>query len=235
MAKRAQLPKGGSARRQSATGSASGFSPRLLIGLVIAVILVVTGVVLLQAQSVRKSITPTGVVGDRATWGPVDAKVTIVNYSDFNCSHCADFALNQGRQLRAEYEGGDDVRFEFRSFLISGAVSANSANAALCAADQGRFWDYHDLLFSQQGVTADPFAKNALKQYAGQLGLDPAVFNLCVDRDTHLAEVYSDANLGRNQGVNATPTFFINGEKMEGAMPYDQLKASVELAIAAAG
>jgi protein-disulfide isomerase len=199
------------------------------------VILVVVGVVLLQTQSLRSPVVASGRSGEGSSWGPADAKVTIMAFSDFNCSHCAAFALNQGRQLRAEYESTGLVRFEFRSFLISGAVSANAANAALCAADQGRFWDYHDTLFSQQGLSASPFDKSLLKQYAGQLGLDSSSFNVCVDRDAHLQEVYQDNSLGRSKGVNATPTFFINGEKVEGAVPYSRMKATIDAIVASGG
>jgi len=232
MAKRAQLPKRAGQVSKPRSVSRKPTDVRLLLGVIVAVLVVVIGVVILQMQSVQKPIEGSGRVGEGAAWGPTGAKVLVVQYSDFGCSHCADFALNQGRQLRSEYEATGQVRFEFRNFIIGGATTANAANAAECAADQGRFWDYHDLLYSKQGVTTDPFNKAALKQYAATLGLDAAQFAQCVDSDQHLETVYRDTSDGRGLGINVTPTFFINGEKVEGAIPYVDLKVKIDAASA---
>jgi len=233
MAKRAQLPKraGQTSKAQAATRRST--NSWLLFGVIAAVLVVAIGVVVLQMQSVRKPIEVSRRVGEGTAWGPVDAKVQITDYSDFGCSACASFALGTGRHLREEYETSGQVRFQFKSFIIGGPDTANAANAAECAADQGRFWDYHDLLFSKQGVTVDPFNKAALKQYAATLGLDAAQFAQCVDSDQHLEKVYRDASEARGLGVNATPTFFINGEKVDGVLPYADFKARVEAALVA--
>jgi protein-disulfide isomerase len=160
--------------------------------------------------------------------------VVIVDYSDFGCVHCRNFALGAEKQLRQDYESTGNVRFEYKHFIINPPDTANAANAAECAADQGRFWDYHDLLFSQQGVTQNPFAKTALKQYASQLGLDTVRFNSCVDRDEHLDKVYRDSSDGRDAGVEGTPTFFVDGQKLVGEVNYTEFKAAVEAALAKA-
>jgi len=164
----------------------------------------------------------------------VNAPVTILAFSDFGCSHCRDFALDQERRLRAEYENSGKVRFVFKNFVLDWQTTADPANAAECAADQGRFWDYYDTLYTQQGTSADPFSKSALKQYAVQLGLDTARFNACVDNNQHADILANEGSEGRTRGVNATPTFFINGKEIEGAVPYEELKAAVDAAIAAA-
>lgn len=195
---------------------------------------VAIGLVLLIMQTVNKPVVATDRVGEGASWGAKDAVVTIVDYSDFGCSHCAAFAQNQGKLLRAEYEATGKVRFEFKHFIIGGATTAAAANAAECAADQGRFWDYHDTLFARQGTSSAPFSSAALKQYAAALGLDTVAFDRCVDSNQHLEKVYRDASEGRGLGVNATPTFFVNGQKIEGAVPYATLKAIVDAALAAA-
>jgi protein-disulfide isomerase len=111
---------------------------------------------------------------------------------------------------------------------VIGPESADAANASECAADQERFWDYHDLLMSRSGTGANVFGKASLKQYATELGLDAATFNACVDGDEHLEKVYQDVSDGRGQGVGSTPTFFINGEKVEGAIDYEQFKSIVD-------
>ncbi|PKO22472.1 MAG: hypothetical protein CVU38_09255 [Chloroflexi bacterium HGW-Chloroflexi-1] len=233
MAKRAQLPKDARLARKAKGATRKSSNSWLLFGVIAAVLVVVIGIVFLQMQFVRKPIEVSGRVGEGLAWGPSDATVQIVGYSNFVCGHCADFALNQGRQLRAEYEATGKVRFEFKAANVANeANAANAANAAECAADQGRFWDYHDLLFSQQGVKADPFNKASLKDYGARLELDAAQFKQCIDSDRHLEKVYRDAAEGRGQGVNYTPTFFINGQKVEGAIPYVDFKAKVEAALA---
>jgi protein-disulfide isomerase len=231
MAKRSQLPKQRSRPQAGTARARSQPSGLLLFGIVAAVVLVVIVVIVLQAQSVRQPVQITARPGEGTAWGPSQAKVTILGFSDFGCTHCRSFALGQGRQLRAEYEATGEVRFEYKHFIVGGSDTANAANAAECAADQGRFWDYHDLLFSQQGVVADPFSKSALKRYAAQLGLDTARFNRCVDGDQHLEKVYRDTAEGRDLGVTGTPTFFINGQKVVGAVPYTEFRAKVQEAL----
>lgn len=112
--------------------------------------------------------------------------------------------------------------------IVISPESADAANASECAADQGRFWDYHDALMSRSGTSRDVFSKASLKQYAVELGLDTATFNACVDGDQHLEEVYQSVNEARGLGVQSTPTFFINGQKVEGALPYEQFKSIID-------
>jgi len=201
---------------------------------VAAVVLLVAGIVLLQMQAARKPVEVSGRTGEGTAWGAQGARVVVTDYSDFGCVHCRNFALGAGRQLRQDYESTGNVRFEYKHFIISPPDTANAANAAECAADQGRFWDYHDLLFSQQGVAQNPFAKAALKQYASRLGLDTARFISCVDGDEHMEKVYKYSTDGRNAGVECTPTFFVDGQKLVGEVNYTDFKAAVEVALAKA-
>jgi protein-disulfide isomerase len=229
------MPKGGIPRKIQPAAKRKAGSQWIIWVMIGAVVLVMVGVILLQSQSLRQPVTTTSRTGEGTAWGPANAKVKIIEYSDFGCTYCRQFALNQGKLLRAEYEAGGLVRFEFKNFIIEGPITAGAANAAECAADQGRFWDYHDVLFNQQGVgaTESVFSKAGLKQYGAQLGLTTDTFNRCVDGDQRLEKVYRDASDGKGQGVQATPTFFINGQKVEGAVPYADLKARVDAAIAA--
>jgi protein-disulfide isomerase len=233
MGKRAQMPRS-APRTTVAKGARAGkVNPAvLLLVMVAAVAVVIVGLILLQNQAARKSVVISGRTGEGTSWGPQDAKVSIIAYSDFGCSHCANFALGQEKQLRAEYEPTGNVRYEYRHFIISPPDTANAANASECAADQGRFWDYHDLLFSQQGVAQSPFAKANLKQYAAQLGLNTQQFDECVDQDSHLEKVYRETADGKDAGVSGTPTFFINGESIPGEVPYVQFKAAVDAGLA---
>ena len=188
MAKRSQMPKSSSGSKSGASAGKSGSSRWLLLGVIAAVVIISAGLVLYAIQAAQKKpIEATDRVGEGMSWGPVAAKVTIQEFSDFGCSHCRDFAQNQGQQLRAEYEKTGQVRFEFRPFVLDWNRTADPANAAACAADQGKFWDYHDALFARQGSSAQAFSPAALKGYAAELGLDATTFNRCVDKKERYA------------------------------------------------
>jgi protein-disulfide isomerase len=200
-----------------------------------AVVLILVGVVVLQNQAMQRPVVNSNTISEGLTWGPANAPVTIVEYSNFGCPHCRDFAENQEKQLRQEYEAGGKVRLVFEPFSLGSQPPDDAAAAAYCAADQKRFWDYHDVLFSQQGVSANPFTPALLKQYAAQLKLDTAKFNQCLDAGTHVAEVHQVALDGQSRGVDSTPTFFVNSQQVLGAVPYDQIKAAVDAQLKAAG
>jgi protein-disulfide isomerase len=231
MAKRTQLPKTSASASSSRTATGGGNSRWLLLGIIAAVVVLAAGLALFAVQAAKKPIEATDRMGEGMAWGPTGAAVTILDFSDFGCSHCRDFALNQGRQLREEYEQTGKVRFEFKPFVLNWATTADPANAAACAADQGKFWDYHDALFTRQGSSAQAFAPAALKEYAAQLGLDTAAFNRCVDKKERYSLLDQAGAEGRARGVNATPTFFINGEKIEGAASYEVFKAAIDGAL----
>ncbi|MCU0500796.1 MAG: DsbA family protein [Anaerolineae bacterium] len=239
MAKRSQMPKtsGSSSGKSAAAGGKRAGSPLVLWAVIGAVAVIVVGVILLQVRSMDKPVATSGRVTEGSSWGPTDAPVKIVEYSDFGCTYCRAFALNQGKQLQQEYEKTGKVRFDSRSFIIEGPSTRDAANASLCAAEQGRYWDYHDVLYNKSG-TGQPqvvFAKAALKGYGAQVGLDAAKFNACVDKGQYLPEVQSQHNEGAARGVKATPSFFINGKKIEGAAPYAEFKAAVDAALKASG
>jgi protein-disulfide isomerase len=229
MAKRSQMPKSSSGSKSGASAGRSGTSRWLLLGVIAAVVIISAGLVLYAIQAAQsKPIEATDRVGEGMSWGPAAAKVTIQEFSDFGCSHCRDFAQNQGQQLRAEYEKTGQVRFEYKPFVLDWNRTADPANAAVCAADQGKFWDYHDALFARQGTSADAFSGEALKAYGAQLGLDATTFNRCVDKKERYPLLDKFGAEGRGRGVSATPTFFINGQKIEGAVAYGVLKAQLD-------
>ncbi len=235
MAKKTQVSN--AARPRSAVKTlpkpaARSRSRGLLLGVIAVVVVLAAGLIWLAVQATQAPIVPTNRVGEGATWGPADAAVQIVDYSDFGCSFCARFARSQGVQLRAEYEATGNVRFEFKHMIIGGQRTRDAAVASECAADQGRFWDYHDVLFARQGTSSDPFNRSALKDYAAQLGLDTVQFNRCLDSNQHLEKVTRDSSEARGLGVNATPTFFVNGQRIEGAQPYEAFKATVDAQLA---
>jgi protein-disulfide isomerase len=157
--------------------------------------------------------------------GPADAPVTIIEFSDFQCPYCQRVQPTL-KQLLAEYQG--KIRLVFRDFPLRNIhpQAQKAAEAAQCAAEQQQFWPYHDKLF-----VASQLEEPALKQYAQELGLDMQRFEPCLDSGKYAQEVERDLQDGMNAGVNATPSFFINGQPVNGAVPYERFKELIDTAL----
>ena len=113
-----------------------------------------------------------------------------------------------------------------------GPESMWAAEAAECANAQGKFWPYHDKVFqSQRGENRGAFSKDNLKRFAADLDLDTASFNSCLDSDRYAQKVKDDIAEGERMGVQAFPTFFINGTKIEGVMPLATYRSIIEEAL----
>lgn len=154
--------------------------------------------------------------------GPEQAKVTVVEFSDFDCPFCRK-AHPIVEQLLNEY--GDRIRFVYRDFPLANHQRAvPAAEAARCAGEQGKYWEYFQTLMGGQGNLSD----EALKKTASDKGLDLASFTACYESRRHQASVQTALEGGRQLGVTATPTFFINGRRLVGAPAYDQFKSIVE-------
>jgi len=156
-------------------------------------------------------------------WGPAAAKIVIVEFSDFGCPYCkeADPIL---KRIRQEYQ--DYVRIIYRHFpnLAAHANALKAALASECAAEQDKFWPYQDLLFANQ----DNLAVENLNLIALNVGLDTTQFAQCLDSQKYLAKVQNDMQDGLKLGINGTPTYFINGIKVPGVIPYDAFKTVIE-------
>jgi protein-disulfide isomerase len=174
----------------------------------------------------------TTVSGDQfqAELGPADAPVTVIEYSDFQCPACGYFAREIKPELVSRYIAAGKVRFVYRHYAFLGPESGWAAQASLCAADQGRFWDYHDKLFaSQAGENRGAFRRENLKRFARELGLDGARFDPCLDSREHEREVVAQKAEAERKGVQATPTLFINDRKLEGVpRSFEALAALIE-------
>ncbi|MBL8117369.1 MAG: thioredoxin domain-containing protein [Anaerolineae bacterium] len=154
--------------------------------------------------------------------GPADAPVTIIEFGDFRCSYCKRFQTETLQPILADYS--QQVKFVFRDYPILGQSSVISALAAQCMNDQGKFWQFHDLAYSdQQNLTREQFIT-----YAGQLSVDVEQFTTCLDSQTHINEISADAVFAQNLGVTGTPAFFINGRFISGAQPYDVFKTVID-------
>lgn len=163
------------------------------------------------------------------TLGDENAPVTIVEFADFECPACRKVQPVVERVL---HEYTDEVRYVFRDFPLSDHARATPASlAALCAADQGRYWDYFRELLLVPGDLSDEDLANR----AATIGLDPALFDACYVSGLHEAEILESQSYGRSLGVHQTPTFFVNGRRVIGAVSYEDLKAVVDEELARVG
>lgn len=137
-------------------------------------------------------------------------------------------------QLVEEYVATGRVRLEYRDYAFRGEDAIRASVAAACAERQDRFWPYHDRLFQRQSDPA-AFAADGLRELAAELGLDAAPFAQCLDDPATLAEIEAMRDEGRALGVDATPSFFVAGQRVDWTDPHADLKAALDAALAAAG
>jgi len=164
-------------------------------------------------------------VGDDSMLGNKDAKVAIIEFSDYQCPYCKRFHTEAFEQLKKDYIDTGRVSFVYRDFPLSFHQNAQKASeSAECADEQGKFWEMHNAIFENQ----DNIAVSDLKKYAKDLGLDTNKFNDCMDLGRMEKEVKKDFADGSAAGVTGTPTFFINGKMLVGAQPYSAFKQIID-------
>jgi len=150
--------------------------------------------------------------GDDHSAGPADAPVTLVEYGDYECPYCGE-AYPIVKQLQEAM--GDRLRFVFRNFPLAEVHThaEHAAEVSEAAADADRFWEMHDMLYEHQ----DHLGDGALVRYAQQLGMDPNEVRGDLEDGTYADRVRRQFMGGVRSGVNGTPSFFINGERFDGA------------------
>ena len=136
-------------------------------------------------------------------------------------------------QLVSEYVEPGTIRFEYRDYAFRGPEAVRAAEAAACAADQGAYWRYHDTLFLNQSGP-NSFADARLKQMAETLGLDTGAFNQCLDGGEKRAGVEASSAEAQAQGIDSTPTLFINGTELAEWHDYNAVKRAIDEALAGA-
>jgi protein-disulfide isomerase len=183
-----------------------------------------------KAEAPGKAVDEKSLVRETShSIGPSDAKVTIVEFGDYQCPACAQADPTMERIID-EYAKTGKIRFVFRHFPLS--IHANAmpaAEAAEAAGSQGKYFEMHAKIYAGQPEwekLTDP--KQKFIEYASSLGLDTAKFEKEYSDQTHRDIIQTDADDGKNLGVNATPTFFINGEKKVAVIPYEELKKQIE-------
>ena len=180
------------------------------------------------ANNAPASTLPPTITQNGHVRGPANAPVTIEEWADFQCPACAQFARQTEPLLLSQYVANGKVAIVFHHFAFLGQESNWAAEATECASEQGKFWEYHDKLYaSQAGENRGAFSKDNLKRFGTALGLT-ADFATCVDSGRYAQVVRDDTKVGEGRGVTATPTRFINGQKIHGAASIDQLKAIID-------
>lgn len=178
--------------------------------------------------------------------GPKDAKVTVVEFADFQCPFCGAFSgLNpdvvKSMQARdatwqpaetniiKDYVKTGKVKFVWKDYPFLGQESIWAGAAARCAQDQGKFWEFHDYLYSHQsGENQGSFSKDNLKKFAQTVGLNIGDFNKCLDSGKYDSKMQEAMTYGQSVGVNGTPATFVNGTLISGAAPYSQFKSAID-------
>ena len=163
-----------------------------------------------------------GVLPDDPVSGSASARIEIVEFSDFQCPFCKR-VMPVLKQLTEKYP--TQVKLVWKDFPLPIHPDARpAAEAAQCAREQGKFWDYHDKLFANQSEMTPA----NLKQWAGQMGMDAAKFSACFDNATNRQRVQGDMDEGNRDGVSSTPTIFINGRALVGSLPIEAYEEVIQ-------
>lgn len=166
--------------------------------------------------------------------GKNDAKVTIVEFSDLQCLFCRKFWKDTLPQLKKDYIDRGLVKLVYRQFPLPVSLhpaARDLSEASECANDQGKFWEFHDKAFEEQATQGDgtiAVTTTDITNWAATLGLDMASFNDCFSNKKNTKKIDSDQADGQKVNVNSTPTFFVNGQILVGALPYSSFKTIID-------
>lgn len=165
--------------------------------------------------------------------GNKDAKVTIVEFSDLQCPFCKKYLDDTHEQIKEKYIDTGKVKFTFRHYPLT-SIHPNaqiSSEAAECANEQSKFWEFHDKVFAEQETWSPQTladATNSFVDYAGGLGMDTEQFRSCVEGSKYKATVEADMEAGNKVQVDGTPAFFVNGYRLVGAQPFSEFERVIE-------
>ncbi|HWA32047.1 MAG TPA: thioredoxin domain-containing protein [Candidatus Paceibacterota bacterium] len=236
-------------------------APKQIAGSILLAALIVAGAILLKDKTPNQNAGPVAVQGAGTntqaapapaaagtsfapiaaadhTLGNPNAKVAVVMYEDFQCPFCGRFFSDSEKVMRDNYVTPGKVLLVYRHYAFLGPESTHAAEASECAAEQGKFWQYHDYLFSHQnGENKGAFADANLEAFAGTLGLDTSAFDSCFNSDKYANLVDADKSGGSQAGVQGTPKGFIlvNGkvvDTIDGAQPSSVVTQKLDAVLA---
>ena len=221
---------------------------RFMTNILLAIVIILLIVVIVQLQkrdTVNEAVEQpseqsTLNADDDPFIGPEDAEIVVIEFSDYQCPYCGasegthEALISQFKAKSPDYEAAvpklrelaeqGKIKFVYRDFPLSGHQYAQkAAEASECADEQGKFWEYHDALFENQ----ETLDVASLKTYASDLGLDTKEFDECLDSGSMADEVQKDFDDGTRAGVDGTPAFFINDQKLSGALPFSAFEQTI--------
>jgi protein-disulfide isomerase len=182
-----------------------------------------------QDQAAQEQVTRYDVpLGNNPILGDPDAEITIIEFSDYECPYCQRWHADVLPKIFDKY--GDKVRLVYRDFPLYNIHpnAGQAAEAAICAGEEDRYWDYNKLLFSGQ----DRLGRQTFEKYAEEIGLNMPNFNQCLDEQRYRADVDADYEYASQFGVRSTPTFFINGLAVVGAQPFEVFERIIDMELA---
>ncbi len=189
-----------------------------------------------SGSSAKTTAVPTiDVPRNGTTLGYPDAPVTINEYADYQCPYCGEFARNIQPQVIQQLVATKKAKLVFHDYAFIGQESLDAAVGALCADQQGKFWEYHDTLFANQdGENRGTFSPSKLRGFASRLGLDMTKFDACFNSADMTARVMQENQAARALGVQATPTFFVGNQVLRGVPTIQELVRAVNQVAGAA-
>ena len=221
-----------------------------IVAILVVAALAIAGILLWP--SIRDAVTPPSPITQPAAiayrpelvkgknYGPQDAKVVVREYGDFQCPYCGRVAASVSPMIKEEFvSAGASVRFEFRHFVVadpdpSRGESRSAAEASECAADQGKFWQFHDYVYANQdGENRGGFRSARLRQFAEAIGLDLAEFDACVSSGRNAQRVRDDEAQARALSLHGTPTVFVNDVEISDPLDYAEIRQAIQSALAA--
>ena len=161
--------------------------------------------------------------------GDPNAPVTIIEYGDFQCTHCNNFYQTTESLLISNYVETGQVLYEYRPLGFLGVDSVRAAEASFCAAEQNMFWEYHDVVFENYS-TQGGYTEERLLDFAETLELDQQDFASCLSNGDMANMVENSSALASADGVTGTPSFIVNGRKLDGNIPYSDLQEAIAAA-----
>jgi protein-disulfide isomerase len=211
---------------------------QILPALVLLILLISGGYLLFQNVTPIK--TPANIsvnlnnvenlTGFNPPLGNPNAPVKIIEFSDFQCPFCRKLYFESFKKIKEEYIDKELVVFYHRDFAFLGPESLQASLASKCAREQNKFWEYVDILFKNQaGENVGSFSKENLIKFAEELNLDKEKFEKCLNEGKYMMnEIQQDLQAAQKLGVRGTPYLIINNDIVEGAYPYDYIKAIIE-------
>ncbi len=206
-----------------------------VVVVVVVVVLIAAGVFGTSDDSKLSANVLDDLKADSHVVGDPSAPVSIIEFADYQCPFCARFWGTSYQRLLSDFVQSGLVSIYFHNMAFLGPESTLAASASECAADQGNWHDFHDILFAQQGPENQGYiTPDLMTSFAEVADLDVAAFNQCVESGVHDEKVAQQTRNAADAGINATPTIFVNGNRISNPMDYDELQAAVRAALSPA-